>query len=82
MPLLENFSGYFLLQSILDTLSKAHGKSLKHLRFRRIPRGHEDPNERPWPSSIENLESLPDRFPNLQTLGLDLDWINEEWVPL
>ncbi|KAJ6013312.1 hypothetical protein N7540_007903 [Penicillium herquei] len=79
MPLLESFSGYFLPQSILETLSKVHGKSLKHLRFRSVPRGHKTPNEQPWPSSIENLEGLPDRFPNIQTLGLDLDWINQEW---
>ncbi|KAJ5915669.1 hypothetical protein N7466_011602 [Penicillium verhagenii] len=79
MPLLEKFVGYYVPQSILDTLSKLHGETLKHLRFRSTPRGHLAPNERPWPPSIENLETLADRFPNLQSLGLDLDWIYQEW---
>ncbi|KAJ5715770.1 uncharacterized protein N7483_012951 [Penicillium malachiteum] len=79
MPLLESFSGYFVPPSILDTLSKVHRESLKHLRFRSVRRGHQTPNEGPLPSSIENPENLPDRFPNLQTLGLDLDWTDQEW---
>lgn len=80
MPLLERFVGYYIPQLILDTLFKLHRETLKHLRFRSTPRGHLAPNELPWPSSIDNLETLPDRFPNLQSLGLDLDWIREEWV--
>lgn len=82
MPLLERFVGYYVPQSILDTLSKFHRETLKHLRFRSTPRGHLAPNEHPWPSSIDNLETLRDRFPNLQSLGLDLDWIHQEWVRL
>ncbi|KAJ5523239.1 hypothetical protein N7513_012783 [Penicillium frequentans] len=79
MPLLERFIGYSVPQSILDTLSRFHGDSLKHLRFRNMPRAHFSPNEPLWPSSIDHLEILPDQFPNLESLGFDIEWIDEEW---
>lgn len=80
MPLLERFVAYSVPQSILDTLSRFHGDSLKHLRFRSTPRVHFSPNEPLWPSSIDHLEILPDKFPNLESLGFDIEWKDEEWV--
>lgn len=80
MPLLERFVAYSVPQSILDTLSSFHGDSLKHLRFRSTPRVHFSLNEPLWPSSIDHLEILPDQFPNLESLGFDIEWKDEEWV--
>lgn len=79
MPPLENFVGYHVPQIILGTLSTYH-HSLKHLRFRSPKRQHYMLGECPWPSSIEDLPSLPDKFPDLESLGLDLDWTHNEWV--
>lgn len=80
IPSLESFSGYYVPRSTLDTLSEFHHNSLKHLRFRTTARERRHPNHHPWPSGIEYLVNLAEQFPNLQSLGIDLDWENEEWV--
>ncbi|KAJ5884749.1 hypothetical protein N7495_009259 [Penicillium taxi] len=75
---LETFSGYYLPQYILDTLSSHHAL-LRHLRFRSANLQRNSRTQLPFPPSIEDLVSLPDRFPKLQSLGIDLDWENDEW---
>lgn len=79
MPSPKNFVGYHVPQIILDTLSTCH-HSLKHLRVRSPRRQHYMSGECPWPCSIEDLLSLADKFPDLESLGLDLDWPYNEWV--
>ncbi|OOQ82284.1 hypothetical protein PEBR_39511 [Penicillium brasilianum] len=76
---LRTFSGYYLPQYILNTLSACH-PFLKHLRFRSTNRQRYYPRHLlPFPPSIEDLVNLPEQFPSLQSLGLDLDWQDEEW---
>lgn len=78
---LEIFSGYHLPQCILTTLSSRH-PLLKHLRFRNFNRQRDYSAQDPFPPSIEELVNLPAKLPNLESLGLDLDWEHEEWVCL
>lgn len=78
---LEIFSGYHLPQYILNTLS-THHTQIRHLRFREANRQRSSRTQAPFPPSIDEMVSLPGRFPKLESLGLDLDFENEEWVRL
>ncbi|PWY72999.1 hypothetical protein BO70DRAFT_114185 [Aspergillus heteromorphus CBS 117.55] len=76
LPPLRKFIGYDLPQETISVLTKHHGNSLQHLRFRSPGRMHLDVQNphNAFPPSIANLDDLPTRFPHLRSLGLDIDW--------
>lgn len=88
LPPLKMFIGYGFPQDTLAVLAKYHSKSLSHLRFRYELSSNLDAGTTSWeqPSfraSIHNLHNLFNQFPNLHSLGLNVDWTsNEELVSL
>lgn len=86
LPPLTTFMGYGLPQTSLAVLASHSAGSLQHLRFRAPLDIAEffgpqvSSFERTFSASIEDLVGLPDQFPNLQSLGLCIDWTNDEWL--
>lgn len=85
LPCLKTFVGCELPQNTLTVLANCHTGCLHHLRFRAPTRQHYyhwwknmPPEMLPLPAGIEDLLDLPDQFPNLQSLGLYIDWASDE----
>ncbi|KAJ5609510.1 hypothetical protein N7528_010077 [Penicillium herquei] len=83
LPPLKRFIGYGFPQDTLAVLAEYHSNSLAHLRFRcHLNSGtgiHGSYGEdRPFRASINNLDSLLCQFPNLHSLGLNVDWAPDE----
>ncbi|KAJ9266248.1 hypothetical protein DTO021C3_7000 [Paecilomyces variotii] len=86
LPPLKMFIGYGFPQDTLAVLAKYHSKSLNHLRFRYELSSNLDAGTTSWeqPSfraSIHNLDNLFNQFPNLHSLGLNVDWTSNEELP-
>ena len=75
IPPLKMFIGYGLPQETLSVLSAYHSKSLKDLRFRNKNSYKGVPHFR---ASIDDLDNLSTQFPNLQSLGLQVNWTSDE----
>lgn len=85
LPPLRTFIGYDLPQETLAVLANHHADSLHHLRFRTPLSQHSHhglnkicPEMLPFRASIESLVKLPNQFPNLKSLGLNIGWTSDE----